>query len=414
MSFMTTLVVSPAAQIRRLGLWLRKKRRLPLRIRLALWSGLLVLLLSFVLLLFINWVALSTFPRIVRGNLSPQIRATHASQPGSIPPQLAAYLRDRRTTNPLEDALLLELRSISLVGLGLVTVIGGVSAYFVAGFTLRPVRKVSKAAQRISANTLNTRLALDGPKDEVKELADTFDAMLGRLERTFDQQSRFVGDVAHELRTPLASLRTNLEVVTADENATLDDYHEMANAQERALTRLERVVADLLILAKSEQPLAHSDVSLGSLMEEVFSGLEHKASERHVELSLTSTTEIVIRGNESLLARVFSNLIENGINYNLSGGEVLVTIDRKDCWAVVNIADTGIGIMPETQTHIFDRFYRADGSRSRHNGGAGLGLSLVTAIVQQHGGQVGVTSTPHCGSTFTVLLPLSQLRRDNA
>ncbi len=401
---------STILHLQRLGRWLRKKRRLSLRIRLALWSALLVLLLSFVLLLFINWVAISTFPRIVRGNLSPQTRAAHVGQSGNVSPQLAAYLRDRRTTNPLEDALLLELRSISLIGLGLVAIIGGASAYFVAGLTLRPVRKVSKAAQRISANTLNTRLALDGPRDEVKELADTFDAMLGRLEQTFDQQSRFVGDVAHELRTPLASLRTNLEVVTTDENATLDDYREMANTQERALTRLESVVADLLILAKSEQPLAHTDVSLVSLMEEVFSGLAHKANERHVKLSLINASEIVIPGNETLLARVFSNLIENGINYNLAGGDVSVMIDRKEDWAVVNIADTGVGIAPETQTHIFDRFYRVDSSRSRYNGGTGLGLSLVTAIVQQHGGQVGVTSTPNAGSTFTVLLPLSQAK----
>ena len=399
--------VSPIARLQCLGRWLRKKHRLPLRVRLALWSGLLVLLLSFVLLLFINWVAIGTFPRIVKGHLLTQTRVTYLQKSGDISPQLAAKIRELRTNNPLEDALLLELRSISLIGLGLVALIGGVSAYFLAGFTLRPVRKVSKAAQRISANTLNTRLALDGPGDEVKELADTFDAMLGRLEQTFDQQSRFVGDVAHELRTPLASLRTNLEVVTTDEYATLDDYREMADAQERALTRLEGVVADLLILARSEQPLTHATVSLGSLMEEVISDLEQRASERHVTLHLVSSTEIVIPGNETLLARVFSNLIENGINYNLSGGEVLVTLDRKECWAVVNIADTGIGMPPETQPHIFDRFYRADNSRSRHTGGAGLGLSIVTAIVQQHGGQVGVTSTPNAGSTFTVLLPLS-------
>jgi len=101
MSFMTTLAVLPVSHLQRLGHWLRKKRRLSLRIRLALWSGLLVLLLSFVLLLFINWVALSAFPRIVRGNLSPQIRAAYARQPGNIPPQLVGYLRDRRTTNPL-------------------------------------------------------------------------------------------------------------------------------------------------------------------------------------------------------------------------------------------------------------------------------------------------------------------------
>jgi heavy metal sensor kinase len=408
MSFTATLAVSSVPRLRRLWLWLRKKRRLPLRIRLALWSGVLILLLSFVLLLFINWVAISAFPRIVRGNLPPQIRAAYIAQYGKASAQPGAYFRDLRATNPLEDALLLELRSISLIGLGFVALIGGVSAYFVAGFTLRPVRKVSKAAQRISANTLNTRLALNGPKDEVKELADTFDAMLGRLQQTFDQQSRFVGDVAHELRTPLASLRTNLEVVTTDESATLDDYREMAGAQERALNRLESVVADLLILAKSEQPLTHTAVSLNSLIEEVISDLEQRASERHVTLKLFSAVEIVIPGNETLLARVFSNLIENGINYNRSDGEVLVSLDRKECRAVVNISDTGPGMSPETQPHIFDRFYRADSSRSRHNGGAGLGLSIVTAIVQQHSGQVGVTSTPGTGSTFTVSLPLSQ------
>jgi heavy metal sensor kinase len=408
MSFMTTDAVSPVSRLQRLWLWLCKKRRLPLRIRLALWSGLLVLLLSFILLLFINWVALSAFPRIVRGNILPQLRAAYIAQHGNIPPS-GTYFRDRRATNPLEDALLLELRSISLIGLGFVALIGGISAYFMAGLTLRPVRKVSKAAQRISANTLNTRLALDGPKDEVKELADTFDAMLGRLQQTFDQQSRFVGDVAHELRTPLASLRTNLEVVTTDDNATLDDYREMADAQERALNRLESVVADLLILAKSEQPIVHTAVSLNALLEEVISDLTQRASERGITIRLMSATEIVIPGNETLLARVFSNLIENGINYNFSGGEVLVMLDRKECLAVVNISDTGIGMSPETQPHIFDRFYRADSSRSRHTGGAGLGLSLVTAIVQQHGGQVGVTSAPDAGSTFTVSLPLSTL-----
>ena len=128
--------------------------------------------------------------------------------------------------NPPEVSLLLELRSISLAGLGMVAVLGGVGAYLLAGIALRPVRKVSEAARSISASTLDTRLALPGPEDEVKELADTFDAMLGRLQQTFEMQGRFVADVAHELRTPLASLRTNLEVLAVDEMA-----HRMTIAQ---------------------------------------------------------------------------------------------------------------------------------------------------------------------------------------
>jgi len=267
---------------------------------------------------------------------------------------------------------------------------------------------VSKAAQRISASTLNTRLALDGPRDETKELADAFDTMLGRLERTFEQQSRFVADVAHELRTPLTSLRTTLEVVPADTETTLDDYRAMVAAQERALSRLERLVADLLILATSEQPFSRSEVTLGSLVEEVFSDLKHAADARQVTLRLTNEEEVVACGDEALLTRAISNLVENAIHYNHPGGEVVVTILRKDAWAVVTIADSGIGIAPEQQALIFDRFYRVDASRTRNRGGAGLGLSIVAAIVQRHGGQVQVESTPGAGSIFTVLLPLSE------
>jgi len=131
------------------------------------------------------------------------------------------------------------------------------------------------------------------------------------------------------------------------------------------------------------------------------------ADARQVKLQPANETELVVCGNEPLLARAFSNLIENGIYYNHPGGEVVVSIASKDAWAVVTVTDTGIGIPLEQQAHIFDRFYRVDLSRSRHMGGAGLGLSIVSAIIHQHGGQVQVESTPGMGSIFTVLLPLS-------
>ena len=380
--------------------WPWKTRRLSLRLRLALWSGGLVLLLSFGLLLFINTVALTTFPRIIRSNTQITIPRGQATRP--VPP---GGLKSRKITNPLELALLLELQNISLIGLALVTVLGGAGAYWLAGRALRPVKKVSQAAQNISAQTLHTRLALDGPNDEVKELADTFDAMLGRLERTFELQSIFMADVAHELRTPLASLRTNLEVVAVDPHATLDDYQSMAETQERALTRLERLIADLFILTDSEQPLSKTEVSLGALLEETLHDLQAIAEERQITLELSNHADVVTLGNGPLLARAFSNLIENGMYYNHDGGRVTITIDSKDSWAVVKIADTGIGIAPEKQTQIFDRFYRVDSSRSRHKGGSGLGLSIVSAIVQRHGGKIQLESTPAVGSAFTVLLP---------
>ena len=386
----------------------RKKFRLPLRLRLAIWSAGLVLILSFALLLFINTTALERFPNIIKFQA---LTTGAAVQPGK--PSKSPLLRPsannlyKKSVNPLEIALLLELRNLSLVGLVVVAIIGGAGAYWLAGMALRPVRRVSEAARRIGANALDTRLALDGPNDEVKELADTFDAMLERLQGTFELQNRFVADVAHELRTPLASLRTNLEVVASDPQADLEDYRAMTATQERALTRLEHLVADLLILATTEQQQPAETVTLASLLEEVICDLEYVASLRQVEIRLANNMEVVVRGNASLLARAFSNLIENAIYYNHPGGKAIVTIDRKDAWAVVIVADTGIGIPFEKQSRIFDRFYRADCSRSRHKGGAGLGLSIVSAIVQQHSGRIQVESTPDIGSTFTTLLPLA-------
>lgn len=390
--------------------WLRQKRRLSLRLRLALWSAALVLVLSFGLLLFVNSEALGTFPRIIRSETILRIKTKQpASFSNGCPTIDPATCIFGRPANPLEHALFLELRNISLIGLLLAAILGGAGAYLLAGIALRPVRKVSGAAKKISANTLHTRLALDGPHDEVKELADTFDAMLERLERTFHLQNRFVADVAHELRTPLASLRTNMEVVSVDPEATVEDYRTMAATQERALTRLERLIADLLILATAtgEQPVTRSSVSVGPLIEDVMGDLQAMACAKEIALQFNGEVEVIVAGNGQLLARVFANLIENAIYYNQRGGKVTIAIDAKEDWAVVKVEDTGIGMSAEQQGHIFERFYRADGSRSRHKGGAGLGLSIVSAIVQQHGGQVQVESSPDIGSTFTVLLPLS-------
>src|SRR5260221_222960 len=178
--------------------------------------------------------------------------------------------------------------------------------------------------------------------------------------------------------------------------------------QERALSRLERLVADLLILAKSEQPFSRSGVALGPLVEEVFTDLKHVADARQVTLRLMNEEEVVAYGDEALLTRAFSNLVENGIYYNHSGGEVVVTTLRKGAWAAVQAGEKGVGMSAERQALIFDRFYRVDASRTRNRGGAGLGLSIVAAIVQRHGGQVQVESTPGAGSTFTVLLPLAE------
>ena len=302
-----------------------------------------------------------------------------------------------------------QLQSVSLVGFGLVTIIGGVGAYWLAGSALRPLKEVSQAARTISANTLDTRLNLSGPTDELKELAQAFDAMLDRLEQTFEQQNRFVLDAAHELRTPLATLRINLEVVAADDQATLQDYQRVNLTLERGLSRLERLIADLLTLATEEQNLIQEEIALSPLLEEVITNLEAVAQSTQVELGATLRDHLQVEGDGVLLAQVFSNLIENALRYNRPGGKVVLEVFRRANTAIVTVRDTGIGIAPTDQVHIFERFYRADQSRSRHRGGAGLGLSIARHIAHQHKGQVELIHSSSEGSTFQVQLPLSAI-----
>lgn len=253
--------------------------------------------------------------------------------------------------------------------------------------------------------TLDRRLALDGPPDEVKELADAFDRLLERLERSFEQQSRFVSDAAHELRTPLATLRTNLELVLSNPHATLADYREMASALERALERLERLVNDLLLLARGEKDIRVESVYLEVLIGDVIQELELLAQSYQVSLRCNITDEAVVQADAPLLAQAISNLVRNGIHYNHPGGSVTVTVHREADGVAISVEDTGIGIAPEEKSHIFERFYRIDQSRARHRGGSGLGLSIAAHIVQLHGGHIQVESTPGAGSTFTVWLP---------
>ncbi|WP_161668756.1 sensor histidine kinase [Kallotenue papyrolyticum] len=159
------------------------------------------------------------------------------------------------------------------------------------------------------------------------------------------------------------------------------------------------------MLTTEDRTITHDIITIGTLLEDVAQELQALAIEHKVTLRINDENDITVRGNPTLLARVFSNLIENGIRYNRLGGEVVITVQDNTNWVEVKVTDTGIGIPAEHCSHIFERFYRVDKSRARHTGGTGLGLSIVSHIVQQHGGRVHISSTPGEGSTFTVQLP---------
>lgn len=396
------------------------RQQLTLQLRLALWTGGLIIICSLSLVLFINVIASIVISDRAPSNLPPIASATARMDPltaipsspaltsnadASLAPFLHVTPTATRPADTTSQALLHDVRIISLVGLIFIACLGSASAYILAGMALRPLHQINQTVKQISAGTLDRRLTLDGPHDELYELAAAFNAMLDRLKQAFEQQGRFIADAAHELRTPLAALRTSVEVVQANSQVTVDEYRAMTATLERALIRLERLVGNLLMLASSDERITGDTVELGPLIEEVLFNLQPIADAHGVTVRLLGEAETMAQGDATLLSHIFRNLIENAIHYNRPGGEVAVTLKQDESWAVVEVADTGIGIATEEQAHLFERFYRVDRSRSRHSGGAGLGLSIVAHLVQKHGGHIEVHSTPGVGSRFTVRLP---------
>ncbi len=382
---------------------------LTLRQRLTLWVGGLMLALGLILVVFINALITIRLPPAVRAViLVPTPEAVPAlPSPASsgametLPPSPDGQVE----AETVQEIALREVRTVSLIAVGLLVLLGAAGAYGIAHQGLRPIQHLVGLVQEVRADALHRRLNLEGPPDEVKTLADAFDGMLERLEQAFEQQSRFVADAAHELRTPLAAMRTNLEVVRRDPHATLSDYQEMAQALDRGLVRLERLVENLLLLARGEQEIRKEPVLLDVLLTEVVREMEPLAHASQVALNLQVIGEPVVLADAPLLARAVGNLIENGIRYNRPGGSVTVIASRQENGVEIRVQDTGIGIPPEDLPHIFERFYRVDRSRARHRGGAGLGLAITAWVVQLHGGRIAVESTPDVGSTFTLWLP---------
>ncbi|MDT8304998.1 MAG: HAMP domain-containing sensor histidine kinase [Anaerolineae bacterium] len=379
---------------------------LTLRLRLALWYMALLAVTAAALIVVINGLAAALIPPTIIPLHAPELERTEeVNSPASSNP-LAVVIPQERVSLVVGQTLD-RVQAISLFALFLLLAVGSGGAYYLTTVALKPVHRLRNAIASIEVQGLDRHLSIDGPADEVKDLGDAFDAMLDRLNQAFLQQSRFVANAAHELRTPLASMRSNLEVVHMDQEATLSDYQEMASTLDEMLGRLEQLVTNLLLLARQEYEKADDEVLLLPLLEEVVATLSTKAAQYQVDLCLNGKSDLVVTGDPVLLALVFSNLIENGIGYNRPGGSVEVTIREEGDWAVITVADTGVGIPLEEQGEVFERFRRLDTSHRREGEGAGLGLSIVAHIVSLHRGQIELESSPGVGTTFSVRLSLA-------
>jgi signal transduction histidine kinase len=308
-----------------------------------------------------------------------------------------------------------ELRNYSFGALGVLFVASLGVGWVVAGRVLRPIGRITAVARDIQVTDLSRRIELPGPEDELKQLADTFDAMLARLDAAFAAQRQFTADASHELRNPLAIIRTNVDVALADPNADPEDLRHTIAVVKRASDRMARLVDDLLALARRQEPtLEHEPVDLGAAVAEASDDFVVPAAARNIVLDRVIDPDVVVTGDRDALKRAVANLLENAVRLAPRGSRIRLAIGSEGDRAWIAVTDEGPGIAPEDQPHVFDRFWRADKARSRADGGTGLGLAIVRQIAESHGGEVRLQSKVGVGSSFVIWLPVTATPPDPA
>jgi len=282
--------------------------------------------------------------------------------------------------------------------------------FLIARRSTRPLREVAETARQIGSSTLNERINAEGYPVEIRVLADSFNAMLERLEESFARLSRFSADIAHELRTPVNNMRGEAEVALARAR-TPEEYMEVVGSCLEETVRLSELIESLLFLARSESPgdnLKRSHEDLSRLLADLRDYYEATAAEIGVTLSVyPEYGEIMANVDRALLLRAIGNLISNALAHCSTGGVVSLSAQRQGEQICILVRDTGSGISVSALPHVFDRFFRADPARSRNSGGVGLGLAIVQQIAFMHGGQVKIDSAPGAGTKVSIFLPAS-------
>jgi signal transduction histidine kinase len=298
------------------------------------------------------------------------------------------------------------LRSYSLSALVLLFFASLLIGWFVAGRVLGPIGRITAVAREIQATDLSRRIDLHGPPDELKQLADTFDAMLTRLDEAFAGQQRFIQEASHELRNPLAVMRTNLDVALADPDADTEELRRVSTLVGASAERMSRLVDDLLIYARLGAP-ARDDgvVELAELVDDAVAEFEAVAAQRDIVLATSAETVAPVVGDRLSLRQAVANLLANAVRLAPEGSTIWLAtgVDEHGAW--VTVTDEGPGIAPEDRDRVFERFWRGDEREARAAGRSGLGLAIVAQIMAEHHGSVRVDPAPTGGSTFTLRLP---------
>lgn len=398
----------------------KKRFHTSLQLKLTLLLSLLMIVSCVLMYFFISHSAVSGMDGLQNYmiKVDPQdgdSPITFNVDPKALFPQFEQEIQETK-----EDFL---LRSV--IATTIIILLSSVCTYFLTKKTLTPLQKLTSEVSQIQAQNLSTQLAVPNSKDEIAQLTSSFNEMLTRLDNAFSTQKQFSANAAHELRTPLAVLQTNLEVFEKKQEPEMVEYQQLFTMIKEQTARLSQLVGTLLDMTNLKSVPRTDHVSLEELVDEVFCDLDpvaekagisihfddNSSQDWHTDVHTPDASALNnnirnITGSYVLLYRAVYNLVENAIKYNRPNGSVTVSVKEKNGQAMILVKDTGIGISPKNQKKIFDPFFRVDKSRSRAMGGAGLGLALVDSIAKEHGGTVNVLESSETGSTIALMLPV--------
>lgn len=380
--------------------------KIKLKWKLTLFTVLIMTITSGILVFSINYDVRHTVP---------QLKGIINSNTEDIKIDLNGDFKDEIDKISIESAIeetTSRIYWLSIIAFILVVTIGGMCTYFVVNNALIPIVELNKNIKKINEDNLNSNLSIKGANDEIKELTISFNKMIAKLENAFASQKRFNSSVAHELKTPLAVIKTNIDVLKSSNCKSLEEYDKTLAVVEKSILKMNLIIETLLDIIRQENAPLNEIVSIDEILEDIVDDLSIIANKKNIKLKLNSyNIKNKIKGNEIMLYRAFYNVIENSIKYNKINGSIDILCYQDLNTIEVKVIDTGSGIKEEDYDEIFKPFYRCEGINSYSKNGVGLGLSLTQSVIKLHGGEIKVKSKLNEGTEFTFILPYMDLNK---
>lgn len=374
--------------------------KIKLKWKLTLFTVLIMTITSGILVFSINYDVRHTVP---------QLKGVINSNTGDVKIDLNSDFKAEIDNISIESAIeetTSRIYWLSITTFILVVIIGGMCTYFVVNNALIPIVELNKNIKKINEDNLNSNLSIKGANDEIKELTISFNKMIAKLENAFASQKRFNSSVAHELKTPLAVIKTNIDVLKSSNCKSLEEYDKTLAVVEKSILKMNLIIETLLDIIRQENAPLNEIVSIDEILEDIVDDLSIIANKKNIKLKLNSyNIKNKIKGNEIMLYRAFYNVIENSIKYNKINGSIDILCYQDLNTIEVKVIDTGSGIKEEDYDEIFKPFYRCEGINSYSKNGIGLGLSLTQSVIKLHGGEIKVKSKLNEGTEFTFILP---------